>query len=290
MGGKGGGSVTIRLRGRLEDLQPKLRRIAQIVLEDPTEASGLSIGALAARAECSEATVVRLATELGYSGYREFRRSLLEETAVARERRAFDVHQGDIDPEDDLATVVGKIAVADARAVQDTASSLDIEVLGTVARAIAEAPRIAVFGAGASGLAGMDLQQKLTRIGLNCSAHRDVHDGLPAASLLGPGCVAIGISNTGQTTDVLDALRIAGAAGAMTVGVTNAPASGLSRVADHLLVTAAMESAFRSGATASRIAQLTVVDCLLVAVAKCLPDLGRGALATTRAAVSRSTD
>lgn len=283
--GNGGGPVTVRLRGRLEDLRPALRRIAEIVLADPQAAGGMTISALAKAAACSEATVVRLSHELGYSGYREFRFSLLEETAIHRERTSGSAYESDIDPADDLETVVGKIAFADARAVRDTAGSLDTAVLGTVAELIAGARRIAVFGAGASGLAGMDLAQKLTRIGLSCSVHRDVHEGLPAAALLEEGDVAVGLSHTGQTTDVLDALRVAADSGAATVAITNAPASALARSAQHVLVTAATESAFRSGATASRIAQLTVIDCILVAVAQRLPDLGRQALERTRTAV-----
>jgi DNA-binding MurR/RpiR family transcriptional regulator len=39
-------------------------------------------------------------------------------------------------------------------------------------------------------------------------------------------------------------------------------------VADYVLTTAARETTFRSGAMASRIAALTVVDCLFVAVAQ----------------------
>ncbi|MDN6304082.1 MAG: MurR/RpiR family transcriptional regulator, partial [Brachybacterium sp.] len=137
-----GAAVTVRLRGRLDDLQPKLRRIAEIVLQDPSAASGLSIGALASKAGCSEATVVRFATELGYSGYREFRRNLLHEAAIAHERTSRGELQGDIDPDDDLATVVGKIATSDARAVQDTAQALDIATLAEVAQRISSAPRI----------------------------------------------------------------------------------------------------------------------------------------------------
>lgn len=282
-----GAPVTVRLRGRLDDLQPKLRRIAEIVLQDPSAASGLSIGALAAEAGCSEATVVRFATELGYSGYREFRRNLLHEAAIADERTSRGELQGDIDPDDDLATVVGKIAVSDARAVEDTAQALDIATLAEVAHRISAAPRITVFGIGASGLAAQDLQQKLMRLGLSCSAHQDVHEALMVASLLTPGCVTIGISNTGQTAEVIESLRLGAEVGATAVAITNAPSSPLAQCADHLLVTAAQESLLRSGATASRIAQLTVIDCILVAVARCLPDLGRTALETTRAAVER---
>lgn len=280
-----GPATTIRLRGRLDDLQPTLRRIAERVLQDPRAASGMTIGDLARAAKCSEATVVRLANEVGYSGYREFRLRLAEETAIANVRAEDTQYAGDIDADDDLETVVGKIATADTRAVQDTASALDLETLRAVSAAIGDARRIALIGVGASGLAAQDLHHKLARVGLASSAHTDVHDALPAAALLHPGDVAVGFSHSGRTADVVDALRVARDSGATTVAVTDAPASPIARLAAHTLLTAAHESAFRSGATASRIAQLTVVDCMFVAVAQRLPDLGRDALARTRTAI-----
>jgi len=279
------GPVTVRLRGRLGDLRPALRRIAEVVLADPSGAGAMTIGELAHAADCSEATVVRLTRELGYPGYRAFRLRLAEETAVARERSGRTAYEGDIDPADDLAAVVGKIATADARAVGDTARVLDLEVLATVADLVLAARRIAVFGVGASGLAATDLQQKLARLGLLCTVHVDSHDGLPTATLLGEGDVAIGLSHTGRTIDVVDALRIARERGSATVAITNSPASPVVEEAGAVLLTAAHESTFRSGATASRIAQLTVIDCVFVAVARQLPDLGHDALRRTRASV-----
>lgn len=279
------GPVAVRLRGRLGDLRPALRRVAEVVLADPSGAGAMTIGELARAADCSEATVVRLTHELGYPGYRAFRLRLAEETAVARERRGRTAYEGDIDPADDLAAVVGKIATADARAVGDTARVLDLEVLATVAEVVLAARRIAVFGVGASGLAATDLQQKLARVGLLCTVHVDSHDGLPTAALLGEGDVAIGLSHTGRTVDVIDALRIARERGSTTVAITNSPASPVVEQAGAVLLTAAHESTFRSGATSSRIAQLTVVDCVFVAVARQLPDLGRDALRRTRASV-----
>lgn len=279
----GGGDAVVRIRGRMEDLQPAFRRIAEVILQDPRAASSLTIGGLAREAGCSEATVVRLTHELGYAGYRELRMRLAEETAVARERET--AYEGDVDPEDDLAAVVGKIAAADTRAVRDTADILDLEVLAEAAGAISGARRIAAFGAGASGLAAGDLHAKLSRVGLMSSVHTDAHDALPAAALLQEQDVAVGISHTGRTEEVLAALQVAAEGGARTIAITNSPASPLAAAADMVLMTAAHESAFRSGATASRIAQLTVVDCVFVAVAQRLPDLGRTALARTRAAV-----
>ena len=67
--------------------------------------------------------------------------------------------------------------------------------------------------------------------------------------------------------------------------MTNFLQSPTAQVADHVLTTAARETTFRSGATASRLAQLTVVDCLFVGVAQRTYAETLGALEATRNAV-----
>jgi DNA-binding MurR/RpiR family transcriptional regulator len=71
-----------------------------------------------------------------------------------------------------------------------------------------------------------------------------------------------------MTADTVGSLAEARANEATTVAITNFPGSAIARVADYVLTTAARETTFRSGAMASRIAALTVVDCLFVAVAQ----------------------
>ena len=113
---------------------------------------------------------------------------------------------------------------------------------------------------------------------------------LTSAALLGPGDVALGVSHSGTTCEVVDALELAGRRGAVTVALTNFPRSPLALVADHVLTTAAHETTFRSGAMASRIAQLTVVDCLFVAVASRSFDATVEALEATWEAVQPRRD
>ncbi|MFL6126329.1 MurR/RpiR family transcriptional regulator, partial [Actinophytocola sp.] len=110
--------------------------------------------------------------------------------------------------------------------------------------------------------------QKLHRIGRISFAWSDTHIMLTSAAVLGRGDVAVGISHTGATADTVEALREARRAGATTVALTNFPTAPISEVADLVLTTAARETTFRSGATASRIAQLTVVDCLFIGIAQ----------------------
>ena len=104
---------------------------------------------------------------------------------------------------------------------------------------------------------------------------------ITSAALLGPGDVAIALSHTGTTVDTIDALREARSHGATTVAVTNYPRSPICAAANFVLLTAARETAFRSGAMTSRIAQLTVVDCLFVVLAQHDLPASRSALERT---------
>jgi len=69
--------------------------------------------------------------------------------------------------------------------------------------------------------------------------------------------------------------------------ITNALRSPATGLADVVLFTSARETTLRSGATASRIAQLTVVDCLCVSLAQRNWSQTKVALDESRAAVRR---
>ncbi len=130
------------------------------------------------------------------------------------------------------------------------------------------------------------LQQKLHRIGAMAFAWNDPHIALTSATLLARKDVAIAISHSGTTKETIEALEAARNRGATTIAITNFPVSRLASIADLVLTTAARETSLRSGATASRIAALTVVDCLYIAVAQRHLKRARKAVEETRDAVS----
>ncbi|HEX3259087.1 MAG TPA: MurR/RpiR family transcriptional regulator [Pseudonocardia sp.] len=261
------GAVLVRIRGALPGLQPAEQRVAATVLDDPAAAAGLSVQALAARASTSTATVLRFCRAVGAEGYPQLRLAL---AGAAAAEAALDPQQpaGDIDAADSLDQVIAKIVHNEARALAETGAQLDRVALRTAVDAIAGARRIDVVGIGASGLVALDLQQKLHRIGLMAFGWTDAHAALTAAALTGPSDVLVAISHSGTTIDVLEPVALAAARGATTVGLTNFGGSPLATAAGVVLTTAARELPLRSAATASRIAQLAVVDCLFVGVAQ----------------------
>lgn len=257
------------IRALLPQLAPAERRVAHAVLDDPAGAARQTITALAGACGTSETTVVRFCRTVGVRGYPGLRLALTAEAAHAAGRTGIaKVVGSDIGPADDLATVVEKVSHADARAIEDTAAQLDLAALGAVVTALDAAGRIELYGIGASAWVAHDLQQKLRRIGRPAFVETDGHAALTSAALCDPGTVVVGFSHTGATADTVDPLVEARRHDAITVAVTNVARSPLAAAADHVLLTAARETTFRSGAMASRLAQLTVVDCVFVAVAQ----------------------
>lgn len=281
--GTGAAPLLVRLRALRPSLSPAEERVAEQVLADPRGTAAMTISELATVATTSETTVLRFSKRLGLTGYPSLRLALAEESARPR---ALASSQTDISAADSIDDVIHKIALADASAVEETAQQLDRHALEQTAKLIASAVRVDIYGYGASALVAADLQQKLHRIGCLAFAWSDPHLALTSAALLGSRDIAIGISHSGTTSETIESIVTAKANGAHTVAITNFPMSPLAQAADLVLTTAARETALRSGATASRIAALTVVDCLYIVVAQRNLRSTRVAVKSTRAAVS----
>lgn len=279
-------TTTVRIRSLVPTLAPAQQRVAQRVCDDPSAVAASTITALAALCATSETTVTRFCRAIGFSGYPALRLALATELGRVEGNAGGRTVSSDIGPGDDLEDVVEKVAFADARAVEETAEQLDVVALREVIEAIVGAARVDVYGVGASAFVALDLQQKLHRIGRVAFAWADPHVAMTSAALLGPGDVAIGLSHSGTTQDTVDAVARAAANGVTTIAITNFPRSPLAGVADHVLTTAARETTFRSGATASRLAQLTVVDCVFVGVAQRTYESSQRALEATHDAVA----
>jgi DNA-binding MurR/RpiR family transcriptional regulator len=279
-------SVLIRVRGAMPSLRPAEQRVGEAVLADPAAISESSITAVARQCMTSETTVLRFCRAIGLGGYPELRIALAR--AAQREETDHSARppvNGTIGENDSVADVVAKISYADSRAVEETGAALDVAALTAAIEAVKAARRIDIYGIGASALVAHDLHQKLHRLGLISFSWADPHLALASAAVLEVGDVAIGISHTGTTIDTIDALRVARQHGATTIAVTNFAKSPITEEADLVLTTAARETTFRSGAMASRIAQLALIDCLFTGVAQRSYDHAIDTLETTYAAV-----
>jgi len=261
--------------------------IADAILANPELASGMNISQIADKSGTSVASVVRFCKTLGFKGYPEFRMALIGQLSRQIAQGTDLQLDGGITVDDSAAEVIRKIAYADSLAIKTTAERLDVETFIKTVDAWEAASTIGIIGFASSGYVAMDLQLKLNRLGKRSVAWSDLHTALTSISLLKKGDVLVAISHSGTTLDIIDVISEFKDKGITIVLITNALRSPATAIADLTLFTSARETTLRSGATASRIAQLTVVDCLCVSLAQRNWSGTKAALDQSRAAVGR---
>src|SRR5262249_24327416 len=119
------------------------------------------------------------------------------------------------------------------------------------------------------------------RIGLESKVVIDSHVQAISASLTGPHVATITVSHSGSTHETVTATRLAKAAGAHTICITNYGKSPLLAYADDVLHTMARDTQFRTEAMTSRIAQLAIVDALIACLALSTHDKAVATIAKT---------
>lgn len=242
--------------------------IAEAILGGPEDVSRMNITQIANRSGTSVASVVRFCKTLGFKGYPEFRMALIGQ--VSRQT-AQDINRqldGGITVEDSPEEIIRKISYSDSLAIKTTAERLDVATFVKTVDAWEKAKTIGIIGFASSGYVAMDLQLKLNRLGKRTIAWSDLHTALTSIAILEKGDVLVAISHSGTTLDIIDVITEFKNKGITIVLITNALRSPATALADLILFTSARETTLRSGATASRIAQLTVVDCLCVSLAQ----------------------
>jgi DNA-binding MurR/RpiR family transcriptional regulator len=254
--------VLDRIAAIRRELPPTAGRIADYMTANASNVVNMSVTEVAERSGASEGSVIGLCQQLGARGFQQVK------IAIARDlvQPVQFIHE-DLEPTDDIATVVEKIFRSDLQALHDTQKALDVGALARAVAAIRKASRVEVFGIGSAATIAEDANYRLLRIGINSRASVDSHVQAITASLCTPDVAVITISHSGSTIETLTATRLAKEAGATTIVVTNFGRSPLLAHADIVLNTLARETQFRTEAMTSRIAQLAIIDALIAALA-----------------------
>jgi RpiR family carbohydrate utilization transcriptional regulator len=121
---------------------------------------------------------------------------------------------------------------------------------------------------GSSSIAAEDGVMRFTRAGKKCMLFRDQSIQVMLATILTDSDVMIGISDSGQTTAVVNSLQLARQHGARTIGVTSAAGSPLVEHSDVAVFTSNVPGAGLYGeSVTSKWGQLLVMDTLYASFA-----------------------
>jgi DNA-binding MurR/RpiR family transcriptional regulator len=253
------------LREILNNLTNSEKKVAEFILKNPEKLMGLSIAELSELSGGSQAAAIRLCKSLGVKGYKDL---MIQVAGDLREReiKNEDYYQ-EISQYDTVEDIVRSVSQNNMQSINDTLKVLDVGMVAKAVEALNGAKRIFFYGLGASNLIALDAQHKFMRINKTCFSFTDPDMQLTSSSMLNQDDIVVGISYSGKTTHVLSCIQSAKAVGANTITITKYGNNPIGRCADISLFISARENEIRSGAMASRISQLNVIDILYLGVA-----------------------
>ena len=247
-----------------------LRKSERIVADQLRQLAGtrmdLSITELGRSMGVSEATVSRVSRALGYAGFQDMKLSMAE---GAGSRNSFANIPIEIDESDSLIQTSSNLAMLLSVCLQGTQRMLDGGQLEVVVAALLAAQKIVFVGVGGAAAICQEAAHLFSKAGLDAIAYSDGYSQIIAAANLDSTCVMVGVSHTGTTETVANALTVARENKCVTIAITSDPASAVGKAAEIALVTwnsstpsVPLYGDFIEG----RISQLFLVDLLYLGV------------------------
>jgi len=251
-----------RLKQKYSTLRSSEKRVADYILQNPEDIANFSITELAQRCSTSETTVNRLCHSIGYSGYSQMKILLTQNLAQSTLKTI----PGDIKEGDSIIDAAEKLKYCLTSAIDHTFEILDISELNRAIGSILKAEKIYFYGIGGSGYVARIAHHLFIKAGIFNTACDSGYMQSVTSALLSRRDLAIGISHSGDTKDVIKALEIAKEKGATTIAITGNRQSAIVRKADINLFTFLKEEPIYGDFMEGKASQLFIIDLLYIGI------------------------
>jgi DNA-binding MurR/RpiR family transcriptional regulator len=258
-------SLKVAIRALYNSLSKNEKKIADYILTDNHSLQIQTIEDISGSAGTSVASVSRFVRKLGYQSFKQFRIQLVEECSNHVE---IDFFYKKINKDDSDREIIEKIFSCNIRSLIDTRKILDARQISRVADLITKAARLIFFGIGSSGHIAREAAMRFSFLEYPAYAFTDPHDIYFHSSGSQKNDVVFGISHTGRTEIMVNAMRIAQGKKAATVGISNSLESPLHKQCSYFFCTAFPENNVTFASLSSLAAQLCIIDALYIICAK----------------------
>ncbi|UWQ50607.1 MurR/RpiR family transcriptional regulator [Leisingera caerulea] len=260
-------AVLERLTEEWDALTPEAQKAARYVLENPADVGVSTVREIAEAANVKPNTFVRMARQVGFEGYEDFRapfREAIRKGGVSFPDRARWLQ--DIGKSGELGGLYADMAAAAIRNVEETFSGINAATLEAAAHAIWDSRQVFTLGVGVNNAnarnftylasTGMKQFNAIPRPGSTAVDDLAWADGQD---------VLIAMTCKPYRAEVIEAVRIAREQGVAVVGISDSPASPVILNADHGFVVAADTPQFFPSSV-STIALLETLLSFVIAV------------------------
>ncbi|MCL6283767.1 MurR/RpiR family transcriptional regulator [Ruegeria sp. 2012CJ41-6] len=253
--------VLERLTDEWDALTPEAQKAARYVLENPTEVGVSTVREIAEAAKVKPNTLVRMARQVGFTGYEDFRapfREAIRNNAASFPDRARWLQ--DIGKSGELGGLYADMVGAALRNIEETFAGIDAASLQEAAQRIWTSRQVFTLGVGVNNAnarnftylasTGMKQFHAIPRPGstpVDDLAWADDQD------------VLIAMTCKPYRTEVIEAVKLAREQGLTVIALSDSPASPIILSADHGFVVAADTPQFFP----SSVSTIAVLETLL---------------------------
>ncbi|MCI8319413.1 MAG: MurR/RpiR family transcriptional regulator [Lachnospiraceae bacterium] len=222
-------SVLETIRSEYSKLPMAERKIADFILEHPTEINDKNVSQLAKLGNVSDATVVRFCKHLGYKGFHQFAIFLANDNGkIAEERKA---HEELLKSEDSVSSIIRRYT----EEIFKIRYELSSELLETCADLIRSSTFVHIIAVGNTNPLAQYMHFKMERLGVRSTAEISPEGFLNQVNLAGKSDVVLAISQSGSSKQVVEGVRLAKKRGIKAIAITTSTISPLSVISDYIL-------------------------------------------------------
>ncbi|HDC4501861.1 TPA: MurR/RpiR family transcriptional regulator, partial [Enterobacter kobei] len=249
---------------RINELTQTEIRIYQFIKNNRMRFIDMSIAKLADAMNVGEASIVRFCKKLGYKGLSELKTTLRLETdkddTLLSKVTSLD------EQTNSMRGIVQQLANDNYVVINETLALQEESSLLRAADCLSNARQVYFYGIGMSAISVLYAKYRFMRIMANVDALIDNHTMTLNSNNVGDKDVVVAISHSGETRDVVDALKRVKEKGAVTIVISKLKHSSLSQYADVVLLTGGTSNPYQSDSSTITAAQSFMVDVLFNAL------------------------
>lgn len=229
------------------------KKIAKFFIEQSNLVSYMSLQEITKKIKVSEATIVRFVKKIGYKGFIDFKLEIAKENPVEEAENV-----------DDYIEVIHNNI---NKTINSTKELINKDDINSAIKLIEISNKLYIYGLGASGVAAIEMQNRLLRYGKFSTAITDSHFQIMYSSTTTKNDLIIVISLSGETVDLIYPLNVAKKNGCKIIAITNYIMSPVAKLSDICLLTSGKETPLNGGSLIAKISQLYIIDIIATAYA-----------------------
>lgn len=254
--------IVSKIDSLFSNLTPSDKLIAETIIKNFDQIPFLTIHQLAKKINSSATTISRFVKKLGYDNFIDFKYDIVKEIPTD----FIEIYEP-IATGDNQNDIINKIFGTYIHSLKETQKLLNYEDLINLAKLIDKAKRILFIGIGASGSISQFAARRFLHLNIQAEAYDDEYQIVLQTLRVSKNDIVIGISHSGRSRPIINALLVAKGLHAKTVGISNYIIPKMKKNCDFHFCTSFKENKVKAAAISSCSIQIVIIELLYLLAA-----------------------